>query len=87
VTVETKEKVLEWVFQQGVSTVLLCGILIFIAYAVLKVAPVHIDQIEQGYQRNAETLNKSIEKMMDSHDKDRQMFVDLLNGRQLVKQP
>lgn len=86
-TIETKEKVIEWIFQQGVSTVLLCGILIFLAYAVLKVAPVHINQIEQGYQRNAEILNKSLDKMVESHDKDRQMFVDLLNGRQLVKQP
>lgn len=86
-TQDAKEKLIEWIFQQGVSTVLLCGILVFIAYAVLKVAPVHIDQIEKGYQRNAEILNKSIDKMMESHDRDRQMFVDLLNGRQLVKQP
>lgn len=82
-TQDTKYRILEWVFQQGVSTVLLCGILVFIAYAVLKVAPIHIDQIEQGYQRNAEILNKSLERLADSHDRDRQMFIELLNGRQI----
>ena len=82
-TQDTKDRILEWVFQQGVSTVLLCGILLFIAYAVLKVAPIHIDQIEQGYQRNAEILNKSLERLAESHDRDRQMFIELLNGRQI----
>ena len=82
-TQDTKDRILEWVFQQGVSTVLLCGILVFIAYAVLKVAPIHIQQIEDGYQRNAEILNKSLERLADSHDRDREMFIQLLNGRQI----
>ena len=82
-TQDTKDRILEWVFQQGVSTVLLCGILVFIAYAVLKVAPIHIQQIEDGYQRNAEILNRSLERLADSHDRDREMFIQLLNGRQI----
>jgi hypothetical protein len=82
-TQDTKDRILEWVFQQGVSTVLLCGILVFIAYAVLQVAPIHIQQIEDGYQRNAEILNKSLERLADSHDRDREMFIQLLNGRQI----
>jgi hypothetical protein len=87
VTVETKEKVLEWVFQQGVSTVLLCGILAFMGYAVVFIVPTHIDQIEKGYQRNAEITAKAIEAIASSHDRDRQMFVDLLNGRLPGSQP
>jgi hypothetical protein len=31
VTTEAKEKLIEWIFQQGVSTVLLCGILAFLS--------------------------------------------------------
>jgi hypothetical protein len=81
VTQDTKERILEWVFQQGVSTVLLCGILAFMGYAVIFIVPSHIDQIEKGYQRNAEITAKAIEAIAASHDRDRQMFVDLLNGR------
>jgi len=87
VTQEVKERVLEWVFQQGVSTVLLCGILAFMGYAVVFIVPSHIDQIEKGYQRNADITAKAIEAISASHDRDRQMFIDLLSGRQLIKQP
>jgi hypothetical protein len=86
-TIETKERILEWVFQQGVSTVLLCGILAFMGYAVIFIVPSHIDQIEKGYQRNAEITAKAIEAIAASHDRDRQMFIDLLNGRTPVVKP
>ena len=80
-TQDVKDRILEWMFQQGVSTVLLCGILAFMGYAVVFIVPSHIDQIERGYQRNAEITAKAIEAIAASHDRDRQMFVDLLNGR------
>lgn len=86
-TSDAKEKLIEWLFSQGVSTVLLCGILVFLAYGVIVLVPTHIAQIEEGYGRNAEIMSKSLDKIADSHDRDRQMFIDLLSGRQLVQKP
>jgi hypothetical protein len=43
--------------------------------------------IKDGYKEVSERNAQTIEKIVESHDNDRQMFVDLLNGRQLVKQP
>ena len=86
-TQDAKEKLFDWLFSQGVSTVLLCGILAFIAYGVVFLIPAHNDQIEQGYGRNALIVSKALEAMALSHDRDRQMFVDLLSGRQLENKP
>jgi hypothetical protein len=79
--------VVEWLFQQGVSTVLLCAILAFLGYSVIFIVPTHFDQIEKGYGRNAEITAKAIEAIAASHDRDRQMFIDLLSGRQLTPKP
>ena len=86
-TIETKEAIIDWLKQQGVSTVLLCAILAFIGYAVVFLVPVHLTMIKDGYKEVSERNSQTIEKIVESHEKDRQMFVDLLNGRQLVKQP
>lgn len=86
-TIDTKEKVIEWLFQQGVSTVLLVAILTFLGYAVTVMVPKHFDQIEKGYGRNAEITAKAIESIAASHDRDRQMFIDLISGRQLTHKP
>ena len=86
-TIETKEAIVDWLKQQGVSTVLLCGILAFIGYAVIFLVPVHLAMIKDGYKEVTERHAQTIESMVQSHDKDRQMFIDLLSGRQLVKNP
>lgn len=83
-TQDAKEKLVDWLFQQGVSTVLLCGILCFMGYAVIYVVPTHIDQIDKGYQRNADSLSKSLERIVESHDRDRRLFIDLIQGRQVM---
>ena len=86
-TDQTKEALIDWLKQQGVSTVLLCAILAFIGYGVIFLVPVHIEMIKDGYQEVTDRHAVTVEKIVESHDRDRQMFVDLLNGRQLVKQP
>jgi uncharacterized protein YabE (DUF348 family) len=85
-TTDTKDAIIDWLKQQGVSTVLLFLILLFIGYAVAVLVPEHINIIKAGYREVAETHEATVRKVIDSHDKDRQMFIDLLNGRQLVKQ-
>jgi hypothetical protein len=60
---------------------------VFLGYAVVFLVPVHLTMIKDGYKEVSERNSQTIEKIVESHEKDRQMFVDLLNGRQLVKQP
>ena len=86
-TIDTKEAIIDWLKQQGVSTVLLCAILAFIGYGVVFLVPVHIEMIKDGYQEITDRHAITVEKIVESHDRDRQMFVDLLNGRQLVTKP
>jgi inner membrane protein involved in colicin E2 resistance len=87
VTFETKEAIVDWLKQQGVSTVLLCAIMTFIGYAVIVLVPQHIAMIKEGYKEVSEIHSQTINKVVESHNNDRQMFVDLLNGRQLVAKP
>lgn len=86
-TIDTKEAIIDWLKQQGVSTVLLCAILAFIGYGVVFLVPVHIEMIKDGYKEITDRHAITVEKIVESHDRDRQMFIDLLNGRQLVKNP
>lgn len=86
-TTETKEAILGWLKEQGVSTVLLCSIMAFIGYAVVFLVPEHIKMIKDGYKEVSEIHTATVEKIVTSHDKDRQMFIDLLSGRQIVKLP
>jgi sirohydrochlorin ferrochelatase len=86
VTTDTKEAVIDWLKQQGVSTVLLIALLTFAGYAVTFLVPQHITLIKDGYKEMAESHEATVQKVIDSHDKDRQMFIEILNGRSLVKQ-
>lgn len=86
-TIDTKEAIIDWLKQQGVSTVLLCAILAFLGYQSVHLDPVRQETIKNGYKEFAEIQSKAIESMVKSHDSDRQMFIDLLNGRQIAGKP
>jgi len=77
----TKKQILLWLKDQGISTILLIAILVFIGYGVVVLVPYHISMIQEGYEKNAATLSRSLDKMADSHDKDREMFMRMLNDR------
>jgi hypothetical protein len=81
----TKKKLLEWAASQGISTILLIAILGFIGYGVVVLVPSHIKLIQDGYEKNAATLSKSLEKMADSHDKDRDLFMRIISGKVIVE--
>lgn len=79
----TKKRILEWLAAQGISTILLICILGFIGYGVVVLVPSHITQIQKGYEVNAETLSNSLEKIAESHDKDREMFMRILTDKSM----
>jgi hypothetical protein len=79
----TKKRILEWLAAQGISTILLICILGFIGYGVVVLVPGHITQIQKGYEVNAETLSKSLDKIAESHDRDREMFMKILTDKSM----
>lgn len=71
----------KWLVSQSVPTVLLCAILAFLGYVFVYLVPEHLSAIQDGYERNAASLEKSVDKLVSSHEKDRALWMDLLNGR------
>jgi hypothetical protein len=88
-TQATRDAVVKWLTEQGVSTVLLVAILAFLGYAAISIAPEQLREIQDGYERVANTAAQnlkestdrhaeSIQSIIDAHDRDREMFLKLL---------
>lgn len=81
-----KEQAATWVFQQGVSTVLLVAILCYGAYIsqyVVDVAvPKHLDAITTGFKMQAEAHEKAVDKMTNEWVKERELTRELLREMQ-----
>lgn len=64
-----KEMAAKWLFSQGVSTVLLVGILFYAAYVAQTVIPWHMQMMQSGYDRNATELKAATAPLANSVDK------------------
>ena len=77
---------MRWVSEQSLPTVLLLVLIGSMAWTVYHVVhdvvPEHLKQIQSGYDRMAESHEKAITKVVESHEKDRQLFMDIFNGRE-----
>ena len=73
-----KEKVVDWLLSQGVSTILLCAILGFMCYRSIYVEPEQVKAIQAGYQDNADRYLSAIQSVVNTHEKDRELFIRLL---------
>jgi formiminotetrahydrofolate cyclodeaminase len=82
---ETKKLVAAWIAQQGVPTILLFCILGFLAYSMVVLIPeVDKKRSEEIAQRISDLVtrqNEAITKMVESHDKDRELFIELMRDR------
>lgn len=76
---DVRKVVIAWLLSQGVSTVILCGILVFLGYLVLFSIPSHIKQIQQGYISQAKLYGDSLKLILDSHKNDREAFERILD--------
>lgn len=81
-----REAVLNWLLQQGVSTVLLLLILVALGYGVPNYV---VPAIQKGYEQNSKSLERSLEMsitardrelkvIMEAHDRDREAFRDAM---------
>lgn len=71
----------KWLVSQSVPTVLLCAILAFLGYVFVYLVPAHLRAIQDGYERNAASLEKSVDKLVSSHEKDRTLWFELIHSR------
>ena len=78
---DLKNKIVNWLLQQGVSTVLLCAILSFMAYGIVFLVPTHLELIQKGYEKNASQFTNSLDAVVQSHDRDREMFLRMIDGK------
>lgn len=76
-----KQTILSYSARQGPIFVLLAGVLAFLAYCVVYVVPTHLETINKGYEKNAATLKDSVQILVDSHEKDRQLFEKMMLER------
>lgn len=81
VDVPIRDKVVAWLIQQGVSTVLLFAI----TYGVYAKTEVILGRFESGYQRNAQELQraaqsyeKTIEQAIMQWKEDRRILIEVL---------
>ena len=69
-------KATEWLLQQGITAVLLFCVLGYIAYALERVVPRHIDRQNEGRLKEIEKLTESSERQLnrisDSFDRDQE---------------
>ena len=80
-----KSIVVAWLVSQSVPTVLLCAILGFMGYAVIVLIPLHIAAINDGYNRNSEALDRSVDKIVASQEKDRQLWITLIEKMEGIR--
>lgn len=79
-----KSRAADWLFSQGVSTVLLFAILAVAVYSVRDLVPRHLMQIQEGYQRVGEDLKDVAEKFDKDQDRDQQLLMKLLEKSERI---
>ncbi len=74
-----------WLSEQGVSTVLLFGVLIGIGYVIIRVGPDVVSRIEASHERIEASQEKQIERVCNSfdanQDRDDRRYNDLLHEK------
>ena len=63
--VTVKEKLADWLFNQGVSTVLLFMLVAIFAYGIKYMVPVHLKQIQEGYEKIESAHEREMNRVID----------------------
>lgn len=71
---DAKSVAISWLAAQGVPTVLLFTIIGLVWWGV----PVHLEQIKEGYQKIADQNSKDLQRIVESHEKDRELFLQMM---------
>lgn len=82
---KTKERIAEWFLSQGIPSILLCAVLAFMGYCVIELVPVHLDMIQEGYDRNANELGKAFDQQIEAHERERSIWLQMVNDKEAAK--
>lgn len=81
----TKEIVIRWLMKQGPVTFLLFAILLAIGYGgyytMTTAIPLHLQQIQAGYDRIANQHETTVQRVIASQDKEREALYRLMDRR------
>ena len=82
---DTRKLIFQWAAQQGVPTILLFCILGFLAYSMVVLIPEvdkkRSEEIAERISGLVERQNEAIFRMVESHDKDRELFIQLMRSQ------
>lgn len=70
-------KLVSWLVQKSDTTVLL----FLIVYGVYVRSDAWLLQLQQGYDRNAQTLEQAVERLVEEKEKDRQFILTLIQKK------
>lgn len=59
----------EWAKHQAATTILLAGVLAFLGYFTLTVAPDHFERIDRNYQKAVSDMDATVDKVLTSQEK------------------
>lgn len=74
-----KAKIVEWALQQGVSTTLLVGILVFMAYDVVHLKPINTAEIKAGYKEIAADHRETVREVIAANERNIDTILKVLD--------
>lgn len=79
-----QDRILDWVGQQALSTVLLLALICVVVWGINVVIPDHLRMIQDGYERIEERQSAQFRAVTDQfqadQERDRQMLKELIQG-------
>jgi hypothetical protein len=75
-----------WLTAQTFTNVLLVAVLFGGGYVAIKLVPIHLDQIQKGYENIQRSSNDLIRKMNDDHRQEREFLYQMMQSKRVVSQ-
>jgi hypothetical protein len=79
-----------WLTAQTFNNILLLTIIVGGAYIVVKMVPIHLQEIQRGYEKEGTANRELIQRLDDNHREERlqtfEYFRELINSRRVAGQ-
>jgi len=73
-----------WLTAQTFTNVLLVAVLFGGGYIAIKLVPIHLDQIQRGYEDIQKSSNDLVRKMDEDHRQEREFLYQMLQSKKVV---
>lgn len=75
-----------WLTAQTFTNVLLVAVLFGGGYVAIKLVPIHLEQIQKGYENIQKSSNDLIRKMDEDHRQEREFWYQTMQSKKVVSQ-